>query len=787
MAGRELAAIFRMKTEGTQEVERLKDQIGDLDSRFGAISGKAVAAGAAIGVAVTAVVALGAAAFRLGQEFDDAADSILIKSGAVGDTLGQLQADFENVVKNVPTDFKTAADAIGLLHARTGQTGEGLQELATQLLNLSRLTGTDASENIRQATRAFGDWGIATEEQSLALDKMFRAAQLSGSSVAQLTQTIVQFGAPMRQLGISFDESLAMMAKWEKEGVNVETVLGTMRIALAKFAEAGLDPQDVFGRLVNTIRDMESPIEATALAMEVFGKRGGADMAAAIREGRFAIDEYVKDIEGAGGAIEDAARKTDDAKQEMEKAWNELKVAARPVVETVFEAMNAALTAAAPLMKDFAANLRNIAEAFKAMKEGRVTWSEVAAAAMGIETRPGSGPRTEMPTYNPSPREGFPTVGGNEPGAPESPPAPPGGPGLSAAELAALRKDEEAIKAAARAARDAQRELEREAKAAAREAERIIKEAQRQSERQAEIEAQRANTIRDLGEKRAHAIEEAENAYIEAWQKALDKEEEQISKAEEQFARERANAEERKRLQEEFEREFQKGRDIQGGRRLGTQQEREFADIDLRRKRETEDLQDRQAKKRKTDAEAERKDMETLNAARFRGDSLAVLAAMKAAENRKKAIKDQDTEEMAALEKRRQREDEDHVRKMSRQADDLIQARKDAAEIEQLRKDLSKPLEAFNQKLLEDHLAEKIQGYIKAKEDALVAAENMVGKRTTAALEAEAAGVSRAQNIGVPQTVILNNYNYGVQGPDAVDDMLEELLETTADHVRTGD
>jgi TP901 family phage tail tape measure protein len=814
--GRELAAVFKAKDEMSAEMDRIKGNLGDMEHKFAGVSSGAVAAGAAMAVAVTAVIALGAAAVKLGQEFDEAFDSILIKSGATGDNLAQLSEDFKAVVANVPTDFKAAADAIGGLHARTGQTGEGLQALAEQMLNLSRLTGSDVNENVRATTRAFGDWSISTEEQSLALDKLFRGAQMSGSSVAELSQRIVQFGAPLRALGVSFEESVAMMAKWEKEGVNVETVAGTMRLALAKFAEAGLDPADTFNRLINTIESMEDPIEATQLAMEVFGKRGGADMAAAIREGRFAIAEYVEELENAGGIIKDTASKTDDAQQEMEKAWNELKVAAEPVVTVVFEAMQAILTASVPLMKDFARELSNVAAGFKALKDGKITWSQVAAAAIfgdtgmtdpdqirvdaaqaarlaqqrrdaGIETEEEAGPREAAAAK----------AAAEAQRAAQAEKAK-----LNAEEIARLKKDKEAERAQAAADRETQRQQaaadreiaqaaaaaerkrQQEAAQAVREAERILEQQRREAERAAEIEAQRINTIRDLGARRAQAIEEAGAAAEEAYRKANTKAFDQIAETKAQIAKEKSLGDERKRLQDEITKGTEAIRDRQAGSRLGTSDTRADDDLVLRRSREDADIAERRARAAQTNAEAERKSQDAINAARFGGDSRQVLAAMLAAQESKKQRKDQFAEEERQLALRRQREDEDIARSRQRRAEDIAQQKADAQELTDELKRLNEPLERFNQKILEDNLAEKIKGYVQARDEALRSATENQGRRTAQAEEQFRTGVERANNIGVPQTVILNNYNYGVQGPDAIHEMIAEDLAEAADALR---
>lgn len=38
-------------------------------------------------------------------------------------------------------------------------------------------------------------------------------------------------------MGFSLEESAAMLGKWEKEGVNTELVIGSLRIAAGKFAK----------------------------------------------------------------------------------------------------------------------------------------------------------------------------------------------------------------------------------------------------------------------------------------------------------------------------------------------------------------------------------------------------------------------------------------------------------------------------------------------------------------------------------------------------------------------
>jgi phage-related minor tail protein len=99
------------------------------------------------------------------------------------------------------------------------------------MLNLSRITDTDVKTVVNDATRLFGDWSIATKDQGDALDYVFRVSQSTGTEVDKLMQLLVQFGAPMRQVGIDFETSATLIGQFNKEGVNTELVLASLRIA----------------------------------------------------------------------------------------------------------------------------------------------------------------------------------------------------------------------------------------------------------------------------------------------------------------------------------------------------------------------------------------------------------------------------------------------------------------------------------------------------------------------------------------------------------------------------
>lgn len=309
----------------------------ETDGFFKANAGKFALAGAGIGVAIAG----GFAALKLGESFDAAFDTIRLGTGKTGEALKGLQADFKGVLKDVPTDAASASTAVADLNTRLGLTGDVLQERAKQFLNLSRITGTDLKGNIADLTRVFGDWGVAGEEQAGTLDMIFRASQTSGIGINALSQKVVQFGAPLRQMGFGLDESIALMSKWEKEGVNSELVLGSFRIAMGNFARDNIPMRQGLDETIAKITAMGPGAASTSLAMEVFGARAGPDMAAAILEGRFAIDEYLTAIGDGSDTINGAAADTDDWREQLTVLKNQALVGLEPVLSGIFNGIGA--------------------------------------------------------------------------------------------------------------------------------------------------------------------------------------------------------------------------------------------------------------------------------------------------------------------------------------------------------------------------------------------------------------------------------------------------------------
>lgn len=346
MASRKLEVVF------VGDTKSLEQSFKRVDSVSGGTGAKLQKVGGTLTKTVTpAMVGIGAAAFKAFNDVNAGVKEVTIGTGASGRALDGLHKSFKNVAGNVQQDGAEVGKVMADLNTRTGATGKGLESLTRRTLDMSRMLGEDAAGSVRSVTRVMGDWGVKLGQAPGLLDKLFVASQATGVGVSDLSEQLVRYGAPLRQMGFGIDTATGLLAKFEKEGVNAQLVMGSLRIALGKMAREGIkDPAKALAEITRRIKGAGSAGEANALALEYFGARAGPDMAAAIREGRFEVDDLVKQLKGSEGAIQKTADSTQDASDRMKIAFNRAKVSLAPLGEAIANGLSGAVNAVTPIL-----------------------------------------------------------------------------------------------------------------------------------------------------------------------------------------------------------------------------------------------------------------------------------------------------------------------------------------------------------------------------------------------------------------------------------------------------
>ncbi|RPH38301.1 phage tail tape measure protein, partial [bacterium] len=286
------------------------------------------------------LVAAGAAVVKFANDFDEGMDKIRSGTGATGKNLESLGQSMKNVMSGVPQGVTDVSSAITDLNQRLGLTGKPLEEMVSQMLNLSRITGTDVGPLIKSTTELFSKWSIETEKQSGALDYLYKTSQATGVGIQRLTDLSVQFATPLKNVGLGLEDAAVMMAQWEKEGVNVEQAVMGLTKGMSAFAKAGQEPAEALNQLQLSIKGAGSETEAMAIAVKAFGTRAGPELAKAIREGRFSIEELVQRISESGDTINQAAADTMSFSEKMGILGNRVALAAAPLGDALLKAFD---------------------------------------------------------------------------------------------------------------------------------------------------------------------------------------------------------------------------------------------------------------------------------------------------------------------------------------------------------------------------------------------------------------------------------------------------------------
>lgn len=308
-------------------------------------------------------MAIGAAAFKAAEQVEDAMRKINYATGATGAKLQAMGESYKNIYRQTAAAPDQIVAGMTTISQRSGLAGQALESLTLSMLKVSKAANTDIASLAPLMTRVFGDWSVATDKQTGAMKYMLGVAQSTGTNLSQLSERVVQYGAPMRALGFSFEAAVAVMAKFEAEGVNVETSMAGMRRTAVMFLKDGItDPTEAFGRFVTGIKD--GSITA-GQALDIFGKKAGADLFQAIREGRF--DELIT------GQIQNTAKQLalgEGFTKSFATQWTllkrEIEMAIEPMGEPLLTSIQNAMKVLPPLVQFLKRGLEGIGNAAEA-------------------------------------------------------------------------------------------------------------------------------------------------------------------------------------------------------------------------------------------------------------------------------------------------------------------------------------------------------------------------------------------------------------------------------------
>jgi hypothetical protein len=334
----------------------------------------AAAITAVFAVVSTVAVKSFKALLELGEEFNEVTRIIRVGTGAVGGDLEALEQSFRDVARAVPSAFGDVAAVIAELDTRTDLAGEGLEAMAEQLLTLSRLMGGDARTTTREVTRLFNRFGLEAGEASDMLDLLFRASQASGAQVDKLASDVTKNAGALMEMGLSLEESVALFALFEREGIRSETVVRSLRSAFQRLTADGRPLRDALADVFEELQTLDREA-AVAKGLEIFGTQA-LDLVDAVRDGRLSVEEFTAQLVDGSDTIVGVAKETDGWRQALDTLRNNLKLRFEPVAREVFREVTTFIEGLIPAAD-------RVAEAFErdglegALAQVAIEWNKI--------------------------------------------------------------------------------------------------------------------------------------------------------------------------------------------------------------------------------------------------------------------------------------------------------------------------------------------------------------------------------------------------------------------------
>ena len=309
------------------DTKKAEQSVKGMGEKFqSAMKGVAVAAGGL-------TLAAGAAA-ALGQEYQEATNTIAAGTGATGEALEGLTQSFKDVWKEVPQDAATVASAIADVNTEMGLEGEALEDVTKAFLDVSRAMGEEAGPMIKSVADSMIAFGVPAEETRSQLDKLTAVSQAVGVPMSSLADTVTKFGPQLATMGLSLDESTALIGNMEAAGLDAGKMMPGLNTAIKKLASEGVTDMSVgLQDAIANIQNASSDTEALGLATDLFGAGAGIRFKDAIDKGAFALDDLLAAMGDSEGKVAELGETTLTMSDKFDIMKNRTKAMLSPIGE----------------------------------------------------------------------------------------------------------------------------------------------------------------------------------------------------------------------------------------------------------------------------------------------------------------------------------------------------------------------------------------------------------------------------------------------------------------------
>lgn len=292
-------------SDASGDMEKQSSKIGSLTDKIGSTIKVGIAAAAtAAGAALVSMVKSGVENAR---DLDKQMSLFASHTGASADEVEKVRNTVKELYKVNEDSYEDIAATAEALHNAMGMNADDIEKYAQSYMNYAKVTG-QANVDAVGAIDDLGDaWGLSADESVSAMDKILVMNQKYGASVTDTQAALTKMAPAAKAAGYSMDEAASYLAMFAAAGIDS----GTAATAFSKALQAVESPEEL-QKLITDISNTTDPFERARKASELFGAKAGPQMAQALGDGTVSLEDFVREMEAANGAVSAASDAYDD-------------------------------------------------------------------------------------------------------------------------------------------------------------------------------------------------------------------------------------------------------------------------------------------------------------------------------------------------------------------------------------------------------------------------------------------------------------------------------------------
>ena len=279
------------------------------------------------------IAGLATASLAAWKQVDDGMDTVILKTGATGGALKDLQDSVELIATSTEFSFKDVGTAVGEVNTRFGVTGGTLNNLSNRFLQFAKINGVDVNQSIDQVQKAISAFGLSADDTGAFLDTLNKVGQDTGVSMDLLETGLVTNATALQGMGLNAASAATLLGNLEKSGVDVSTAMVGLKKVQANAMAEGISMQEAF----------RNALSSSEGAISVFGAKAGPQLYAAFQNGTLSADMFVDSsvsLQDALGSVADTYTATLDPADNFKIALNNIQLLGYKIAEAVMPALN---------------------------------------------------------------------------------------------------------------------------------------------------------------------------------------------------------------------------------------------------------------------------------------------------------------------------------------------------------------------------------------------------------------------------------------------------------------